>query len=91
MQKYKLPFPVTVTTKWQTQSPGNPWITVPASMTQKGAYVLEFQQKAFGGITCMDVIDTEGCVIRPKRFKETYMRIWELWQAGKLEPYKEEA
>ena len=89
MQKYRLPFPIMVTTTWTIPSPDNPWRSISSSLTQKGAYVLSYCQKAYGGIMCMDVIDTEGCVIRPKRFKETYMKIWEMWQAGKLEPYEE--
>ena len=87
----KLPFPVTVTVEYYEPDysrfdygPGHK-----KSYTQKGAYI-QIHYQAWGDMYVLDVIDTDGCVIRPKRFPETYMKIYELWRSNKLEPYKEE-
>ena len=87
--RYKLPFPVKVTRKWWEPdfSTMNYAAGKEKSLTQNGAYV-ETHHQAWGNMTVMDVIDTEECVIRPKHFKETYLKIHALWLAGKLEEWR---
>ena len=88
--KFALPFPVTVTVEYYEadNTRFNYGMGEKKSYTQKGAYVQTHYQ-AWGDLIVMDVIDTEGCVIRPKHFPQTYMEIYELLRAGKLKPYKE--
>lgn len=35
----------------------------------------------------MEVMDEDDCHIRPKRFPEVYMKIYNLWESGRLQPY----
>lgn len=90
MSKYALPFPVTVHVEWTEMVVHEDcrisWVK--KGYTQKGAYV-ETHVQTVGGVSIpvMEVMDEDDCHIKPKRFPQVYMKIYNLWQKNGLQPY----